>query len=326
MNQRVFGKTGAKVSEIALGTWQLGGRWGEDYNEENAKSILQTAKEQDINFFDTADVYNGGQSEKSIGAFLKSNKDVFVVTKAGRQLNPHTTEMYTATAIEGFVDASLQRMDVQCLDMVLLHCPPTAVYQNDQLFTGLEKIKNSGKIAHYGVSVEKVSEAMTAMKNYPISAVEIIFNMFRLKPLDEFFAMAQEKNVGTIIRVPLASGLLTGNYGKDTVFGAGDHRTFNRKGEAFDKGETFSGVDYQSGLEAVAELKKLFGTDNLAPIALRWILMYPQVSTVIPGASSPKQLIENVKASQLPPLTDEQMQAVRDIYENYLKDTIHPQW
>lgn len=326
MNQRSLGKTGAKVSEIGLGTWQLGGRWGENYDNENAKSILQTAQEHGINFFDTADVYNGGSSEKSIGEFLKTHDDIFVVTKAGRQLNPHTAEMYTGGAIEEFVHGSLERMCLDCLDMVLLHCPPSSVYQNDELFTALDKMKTTGKIAHYGVSVEKVSEGMTAMKDYPVSAVEIIFNMFRLKPLDEFFALAEEKNVGTIIRVPLASGLLTGTYGKDTIFTPGDHRTFNRKGECFDKGETFSGVDFDAGLEAVAELKKLFGTEQLAPIALRWILMHPQVSTVIPGASSPNQLINNVKASQLPPLTEEQMSGVRNIYDKYLKESIHPQW
>ncbi|MFI3253850.1 MAG: aldo/keto reductase [Eubacteriales bacterium] len=326
MNQRMFGKTGVKVSEIGLGTWQLGGRWGEDYDQKKAESILRSAVDHEINFFDTADVYNGGESEKSIGQFLKNHKNIFVVTKAGRQLNPHTSEMYTPQALEGFVEDSLKRLDVECLNMVLLHCPPTPVYQKDDVFTALDKMKSAGKIAHFGVSIEKVSEGIMAMKDYPIAGVEVIFNMFRLKPLDEFLALAEEKQVGTIIRVPLASGLLTGNYHKDSSFGAGDHRTYNRQGEAFDKGETFSGVDYGKGLEAVTALKELFGTEELAPIALRWILMHPQVSTVIPGASSPQQMAENAKATLLPPLTPEQMDGVKAIYEKYLKDTIHPQW
>ncbi len=326
MNKRIFGKTGVAVSEIGLGTWQLGGKWGDAYDEEKAMTILNTAYNNGVNLFDTADGYNGGKSELSIGEFIKDNKDVFVITKAGRGLNPHTAEMYTIEAIEKFIDNSAKRMGVKQLDMVLLHCPPSAVYDNKALFDGLDELKASGKIAHYGVSVETVEEAIKAVTNYDVSGVEIIFNMFRLKPLEEFFTLAKEKNVGVIVRVPLASGLLTGTLSKNSVFGANDHRTFNRNGEAFDKGETFSGVPYDTGLLAVDELKELFGTEKLAPIALKWVLMHDAVSTVIPGASAPEQVISNIEATNLPDLTSEQMRKVEEIYNKYIKEHVHQSW
>ena len=209
--------------------------------------------------------------------------------------------------------------------MVLLHCPPTSVYQKDELFTGLDKIKEKGKIANYGVSIEKVSEGITAME-YNISAIEVIFNMFRLKPIDELFQKTKTNNIGVIARVPLASGLLTGKYNINTIFGDKDHRSYNRNGDFFDKGETFSGVPYELGLNAVAELKKLFGTEDLIPYALKFILMYDAVSTVIPGASKASQVISNVRASEIAPLSLEQMTVIKTIYDTYIKDSVHNNW
>ena len=326
MNQRMFGKTGRAVSEIGLGTWQLGTRWGDPFNHEEAMKILETAEANAITFIDTADVYNDGKSEETIGEFISAWPGrFFVTTKCGRRLNPHTADMYTAEAVAGFVENSLTRMNLDRLDLILLPCPPSSVYARDDIFTELDRLKKAGKIAEYGVSIEKVEEGIQAME-YDISAMEVIFNMFRLKPLDRLFPMAAEKKVGIIARVPLASGLLTGKYTKDTVFGPRDHRTYNREGAAFDKGETFSGIPYELGLEAAEELKTVFGTPDLAPYAIRWILMHPEVSVVIPGASRAEQVAANVKAAELPALTDQQMQAVREIYDRYLRETIHPQW
>lgn len=326
MNQRKFGKTNRMVSEIGLGTWQLGTKWGDPFNETEAMRILEASYESGINLIDTADIYNDGNSELAIGKFLTQHKDhFFVVTKCGRGLNPHTAEGYTAENMERFIDGSLKRLGVGQLDLVLLHCPPTSVYGKDELFTGMDKLVQKGKIAHYGVSIEKVSEGLQAME-YPISAIEVIFNMFRLKPTEELFPAAQEKEIGILARVPLASGLLTGRYTKDTVFSKDDHRSYNRNGEAFDKGETFSGVDYDLGLKAVEELKKLFGTEDLIPYALRWILMHDAVGAVIPGASKREQVLSNVKAAELPSLTPEQMAGVHTIYDQYIRQSVHGNW
>lgn len=326
MKERIFGKTGRSVSEIGLGTWQLGTRWGDPFNHEEALKILETADENGITFIDTADVYNGGKSEETIGEYISSHPGRFyITTKCGRRLNPHIAENYTPEAIAGFIDGSLERLRVPQLDMVLLHCPPTPVFSNDAVFAELDRQKQMGKIAGYGVSIEKVEEGLQAMK-YDISAIEVIFNMFRLKPLDELLPKAKENGAAIIARVPLASGLLTGRFSKDTAFGPKDHRSYNREGASFDKGETFSGVPYETGLAAVEELKKVFGTDDLAPIAIRWILMHDAVSVVIPGASRSFQLKENIRAAETEPLTEAQMQAVQDIYDRYLRDIIHPQW
>lgn len=326
MNKRILGRTGKQIGEIGLGTWQLGTKWGDPFNRDEAMKILEAAYDTGITFVDTADVYNGGKSEETIGEYLREHPGrFFVTTKCGRRLKPHTAEMYTPDAIRGFVEGSLERLKAEQLDLILLHCPPGPVYQRDDIFSELDRLKASGKIADYGVSIEKAEEGIRAME-YNISAMEVIFNMFRLKPLDELFPLARKKDVGIIARVPLASGLLTGKYTKDTVFGAQDHRSYNRDGAAFDKGETFSGVPYELGLQAVEELKKEFGTEDLAAIAIRWVLMHPEVSVVIPGASRAEQVRNNVKAAELAPLTEEQMQAVKDIYDRFLKEIIHPQW
>jgi len=326
MNKRILGRTGKQIGEIGLGTWQLGTKWGDSFNRDEAMKILEAAYDTGITFVDTADVYNGGKSEETIGDYLREHPGrFFVTTKCGRRLKPHTAEMYTPEAIRGFVEGSLERLKAEQLDLILLHCPPEPVYRRDDIFSELDRLKKSGKIADYGVSIEKAEEGIRAME-YNISAMEVIFNMFRLKPLDELFPLARKKDVGIIARVPLASGLLTGKYTKDTVFGAQDHRSYNRDGAAFDKGETFSGVPYELGLQAVEELKKEFGTEDLAAIAIRWVLMHPEVSVVIPGASRAEQVRNNVKAAELAPLTEEQMQAVKDIYDRFLKEIIHPQW
>lgn len=326
MKKRVFGNTGRSVSEIGLGTWQLGTVWGEQFNKEESIKILDAAKNNGINFIDTADVYNNGLSEITIGEYVKNNREsFFITTKCGRRLNPHTAEMYTPEAIEKFINESLEHMQLEYLDLVLLHCPPTEVYEKKEIFDKLEELKSIGKISSYGVSVEKVSEGLKAMK-YGISAIEVIFNMFRLKPTEELFKKAKENNVAIIARVPLASGILTGKFNKNTIFGPNDHRTYNRDGAAFDKGETFSGVDYNIGIEATEELKKVFKTENLAPYAIKWILMFDEVSVVIPGASKEEQVLSNVSASELPDITKDQMKKVEEIYNKYIKESVHDNW
>ena len=326
MNYRILGKTGFRISEISLGTWQLGSKWGEEFDQQNAMDTLEAAYQAGINFIDTADIYQGGESEKAIGRFLKTKSDkIFVVTKCGRKLDPHCAEGYNAENINRFVEDSLQNMEVDSLDLVLLHCPPSEVYRDKKLFDALDHLKASGKIQHYGVSVESIDEALQAL-DHDISAIEIIFNMFRLRPAQELFDRAQEKNVGIIVRVPLASGLLTGKYTSTTIFGAADHRSYNRNGEVFDKGETFSGVDYQVGLQAAQELKEGLHTENLALSALRYILMYPAVSSVIPGASSPMQITQNTQATMLPPFTATQMELVEQIYNAHIKPLVHNLW
>ena len=327
MRFRTFGKTGIKVSEISLGTWQLGSKWGDPFNEEVAVKTLDAAIKTDINLFDTADVYQDGMSEKAIGKYIKTlDKKPFVITKTGRRLPEQTKEGYSEANIRAFIDDSRKNLDMEALDMVLLHCPPTDVYYMPEVFKLLDQLKVEGKIKHYGVSVERIEEGLKAMDYEGVDAIEIIFNMFRLRPIEQFFKLAQERKVGVIVRVPLASGLLTGKFTKQSSFGKDDHRTFNRNGEAFDKGETFSGVEFTKGLEAVEELKKIFKTENLTAIALRWILMFDAVSTVIPGASKPEYVYDNVNATLLPPLTAEQMKAVENVYDKYIKDPVHYIW
>lgn len=327
MEYRQLGKTGFKISEVSLGTWQLGSKWGEPFDENDAQNTLAAAYDAGVNFFDTADIYQDGLSEQALATFIKDKRDkVFVSTKVGRKLDPHVASGYTPANITKFVEASLQNLNVDALDNVLLHCPPTAVYYTPEVFFALDQLKKAGKIKNYGVSVERVEEAMKAL-DYDISAVEIIYNMFRLRPADRFFKMAQEQNVGIIARVPLASGLLSGKYTMDTAFGKADHRNFNRHGEAFDQGETFSGVDYATGVRAADELKeRLHAGDHLAQMALRYILMSDAVSTVIPGASKPEQISRNVAAADVSAFTPEQMAVVRDVYDKYIKDPVQYRW
>lgn len=327
MKERRFGKTNVMVSEISLGTWQLGSRWGDPFQEDVARATLEGATKEGINCYDTADVYQGGASETAIGEYIKTfDNKPFVITKAGRYLNPHIADGYNEDNIRGYINESRKRLDVDALDMVLLHCPPTDVYYRPEVFAFMDKFKEEGLIKHYGVSIEKVEEGLKAMQFPGVAAIEVIFNMFRLRPLEQLFEVAKKNDVAIIVRVPLASGLLSGKYTKKTTFSEGDHRTFNRNGEAFDKGETFSGVDYDTGLEAVEALKKVFPNQSLAQIALRWILMFDAVSTVIPGASKPEHIISNAQASELPPLSETEMKEVEKIYNMYIKNPVHYMW
>jgi aryl-alcohol dehydrogenase-like predicted oxidoreductase len=327
MRYRKLGKTNFNVSEISLGTWQLGGKWGNKFDEKTAWEIMRTSIENGVNFFDTADVYNDGLSEKEIGKFLKKRKEkIYIATKCGRLLNPHIAEGYNRKNIVSFVNASLKNMDVDAIDLIQLHCPPTEVYYRPEVFEVLDDLVREGKILHYGVSVEKVEEALKAIEYPGVASVQIIYNMFRQRPNELSFREARKKDVGIIVRVPLASGLLSGNYSKDTVFKKGDHRSFNREGKYFDKGETFSGVPYEIGLETVEELKKIFPAKELARHALKWILMDKNIICVIPGASNVQQVKSNVLASQMPDLAAKELIQVKEIYGKKIKPYVHQLW
>ena len=328
MHYRSLGKTGMEVSEISLGTWQVGGRWGEPFSDATADTLLNQAIDAGINFIDTADVYSAGASEAAVGRVVRSRSErVFVATKCGRRISPHVNAGYTVTALRAFVDASLRNTGLDTLDLVQLHCPPTEVFYRPEIFELFERLRDEGKVRHLGVSVEKIEEALKAIEFPNVETVQIIFNMFRQRPSELFFEQAARRRVGVIARVPLASGLLTGQYTAATTFGAEDHRHYNREGAAFDRGETFSGVDYERGLAAVAELKDVFAGDvPLAYWALRWILMFETVSCVIPGASRPEQLTSNLQAAALRPLSEAEMAQVRSIYERHVKPAVHPRW
>ena len=288
MKHRRLGKTGFEVSEVSLGTWQVGGRWGESFNEGNAKAILNRAIDEGINFIDTADVYGDGLSEKIVGEVVRSRSErIYVATKCGRRLRPHNNQTYTPEALRKFVEDSLLNSGLETLDLIQLHCPPAEALKRDEIFELFDRLKEEGKILNLGVSVETVEEAMLAIRYDNVTTIQIIFNMFRHKPSEAFFQEASRRDVGIIVRVPLASGMLTGLYNRETQFGRSDHRYFNRHGAMFDKGETFSGVDYNTGLDAVDEIRKLFpGWENLAPLALKWVLLFPEVIGVMPGASN----------------------------------------
>ncbi|GER88213.1 aldo/keto reductase [Dictyobacter vulcani] len=329
MQYRTLGRTGWKPSEIGFGSWGIGGdAWGKTDDTE-ALAALHKAIDEGVNFIDTADVYGDGHSERLVGQVRKERSEpIFIATKAGRRLNPHVASGYNnAQNLTAFVERSLKNLDVESLDLLQLHCPPTEVYSMPEVFGHLDTLVQQGKIRNYGVSVEKVEEALKAIEYPEVKTVQIIFNMFRLKPAEEFFAAARERNVGIIVRVPLASGLLTGKFKADTKFDAQDHRNFNRHGESFDQGETFSGVDYETGLQAVEELRALVpeGT-TLAQFALRWILMFPEVSTIIPGAKNPAQAVDNTAASQLPPLSNDTMRRIQELYTTRIRAQVHSRW
>jgi aryl-alcohol dehydrogenase-like predicted oxidoreductase len=328
MQYRTLGKTGFNISAISLGTWQVGGKWGSAFDNKNAEAILNTAIDNGVNFIDTADVYSDGESEKAIGNFLKKRKErIYVATKCGRQIQPHVNEGYQTKVLRKYVEDSLQRLQLETIDLIQLHCPPTQVFYRPEIFELFDKLKQEGKIQHLGVSVEKVEEALKAIEFDNVTTVQIIFNMFRQRPAELFFKEAKKKNIGIIVRVPLASGLLTGNYTSQTTFEAGDHRQFNRNGDAFDKGETFSGIDYSTGLKAVEELKKIFpGNTNIAAIALKWILEFEEVSCIIPGASKPGQVIGNINALESPEISQEQLVKIKEVYETYIKPSVHHLW
>jgi aryl-alcohol dehydrogenase-like predicted oxidoreductase len=328
MKYRTLGKTGIRISEISLGTWQLGGGWGAPFDESEAEKLLESSFNEGINFIDTADVYSDGMSEAAVGRFVKKHPGkVTLATKCGRKVSPHLSEGYTPQVLRGFVEDSLRNTGLEQLDLIQLHCPPTEVYYRPEIFELFDRLKEEGKIAHLGVSVEKVEEALKAI-NYPnVETVQLIFNMFRQRPADLFFREAAKADVGIIVRVPLASGLLSGKFSADTSFAKEDHRFFNRNGEAFDKGETFSGIPFETGLEAVEKLKSFFPAEPpLASRALRWILDFPEVSCIIPGASRIEQLLSNSAASELPPFTEHEKHAVEKLYEKQIKPLVHHLW
>ncbi|HEV2093786.1 MAG TPA: aldo/keto reductase [Rubrobacter sp.] len=317
-----------RVSEIGLGTWAFGGDWG-TVGEDDAYAALHRAIDLGVNFLDTADVYGDGRSERLIGRLLKDrpNDEILVATKAGRRLDPHTAEGYNRENLTAFVERSLQNLGVDALDLLQLHCPPTEAYRQDATFGALDALQEAGKLKNYGVSVEKVEEARMALDYPGVKTVQIVFNVFRQKPAEEFFPLAEERNIGVLARVPLASGLLSGKMGPGRQFDASDHRNFNRNGEAFDRGETFSGVDFETGLRAAEELKELVPEGHtLAQFALRWILMHPAVSCAIPGAKNPGQVEDNVAAAALPPLSDEAMRRAGEVYDAAIRPEVHHLW
>jgi aryl-alcohol dehydrogenase-like predicted oxidoreductase len=327
MFYRDLGRTGWRVAEISFGAWAVGGTWGA-VDDAESLAALHRAVDLGVNFIDTADVYGDGRSERLIAQLRKErSEEIIVATKAGRRLDPHTANGYNAQNLTAFIERSLKNLDTDCLDLVQLHCPPTEVYYRPEVFGALDDLVHAGKIRYYGVSVERVEEALKAIEYPNVQTVQIIFNMFRHRPAELFLREARLRRVGVLARVPLASGLLTGKMTRSTTFAEDDHRTFNRQGEAFDRGETFSGVDYDSGLQAVEELKQLVPEGaSLAQFALRWILMFDGVTCAIPGGKRPAQVEDNVAAADLPPLSDNQMMKVREIYGRYVRAQVHHRW
>jgi len=327
MRCRVLGRTPYKVSEISFGAWAIGGAWGAVSDEESL-AALHKAIDRGVKFIDTADVYGDGRSERLIAKLKESRKDEIVVaTKAGRRLPTQTIEGYNQQNLTAWVEDSLRNLSTDALDLLQLHCPPSGVYDSPEIFGLLDGLVRAGKIRSYGVSVEKVEEALKAIQYPNVQTVQIIFNCFRQRPAEVFFAQAKLRQVGILARVPLASGMLTGKLHRDSTFPKDDHRNFNRHGEAFDIGETFSGVDYDLGLEAVEEIRKLLPVGvSMSQFALRWILMFDAVSCAIPGGKRPEQVAENCQSSELPPLTEEAMAGVHRVYESKIFPLVGARW
>ncbi|MFV5685285.1 aldo/keto reductase [Flavobacterium sp. GB2R13] len=328
MNYRRLGKTDFEISEISLGTWQVGGKWGSPFNDKTADQLINTAIDNGVNFIDTADVYENGLSETAVGRVVRSRSErIYVATKCGRHINPHVNEGYQPKVLQKFVEDSLRRTGLETLDLIQLHCPPSEVFYRPEMFEMFDRLKEQGKILNLGVSVEKVEEGLKAIEFPNVTTVQIIFNLFRQRPSELFFKEALKRDIGIIGRVPLASGLLTGKFNAQTTFDIQDHRNFNRNGDAFDKGETFSGINYELGLKAVEELKSLFpNATNLAPIALQWILSFDEVSCIIPGASNESHVLSNLSVYDLPKLTYEKITAMNEIYQRYIKPEVHQLW
>ena len=326
MKFREFSNLGWRVSEIGLGCWAIGADWG-DVSVEDAREVLKTSLDKGVNFYDTADVYGDGRSEQLVSELIKSTSErLYVATKAGRRLNPHTAEGYNLTNIESFIDRSLKNLKVECIDLLQLHCPPTETYSKKDTYDMLDEIVAKGKIANYGISVETVAQAQEAIKNPNIKSIQIIFNIFRQKPNEAFFKEAKEKNVAVIVRVPLASGMLTGKMKKDWVFPENDHRNYNIKGAAFDVGETFSGVNFEKGLEAVERLKNLLPNGySLTDLALKWILMHKEVTVVIPGAKNKAQVENNLMASDKDDIS-EIITNINQVYDELIRSDVEGRW
>lgn len=324
MEHRRIERLNREVSVVGLGTWQLGADWGA-VDPDDARATLNAAIDQGITFFDTADVYGNGRSEEFCGELHRHHPEVFIATKMGRRVEQRA-ENYNRQAFLEWNDRSRRNLGMDTLDLVQLHCPPDGVYENDAVFEALDEMVGTGRIAAYGVSVETCAQALRAIERPGVCTVQVILNCFRLKPLDEVLPAARQAGVGIIARVPLASGLLSGRYDEHTTFGPDDHRNFNRRGEAFDVGETFSGVPFEVGLDAVRELKPLAGEVPLAQFALRWVIDQAGVSTVIPGARNPEQVRGNAAAAELEPLSDEQLAGVRDVYDRLIRPHVHDRW
>ncbi len=324
MDYRTLGRTGYNVSTVSFGAWAIGGSWG-DVDDATSMAALHRALDLGVNFFDTADVYGDGRSERLIARLRRERGEPFyVATKAGRRLSPHIASGYNLANLTGFVERSLANLEVESLDLLQLHCPPSEVYDDPSVFAALDSLVAAGKLRHYGVSVETVDEATRAAQYPGVQSVQIIFNMFRLKPIEAFFPIAEARQIGILARVPLASGLLTGKLRADTPFATDDHRSFNREGQAFNRGETFSGVDYEAGLAAVDELRPLVPPGaTLAQLALRWISMFPAVTCSIPGAKNAAQVEANVAAADLPPLDDATMARVAAVYDAHIRQLVH---
>jgi aryl-alcohol dehydrogenase-like predicted oxidoreductase len=327
MKYRELGRTGWSVSAISFGTWAIGAAWG-DVEDKESLAALNRAVDLGVNFFDTADVYGDGRSERLLAQLKRDRKEeIIVATKAGRRLDPHVAGGYTSKNITEFIERSLQNLESDTLDLLQLHCPPTEVYYYPELFGALDDLIEQGKIRYYGVSVERVEEGIKAVEYPNVQSVQIIFNIFRQRPAEIFFDLAKKRKVGILARVPLASGMLSGKMTAQSQFSENDHRAFNRHGEAFDRGETFSGVDYRTGLEAIEELRALVPEGmTMAQFALRWILMFDAVTCAIPGAKRPSQVEENLFAADLPTLSDETMNAVRKLYEARIHPLVHHYW
>ncbi len=327
MRYRTLGRTGWKVSEISFGAWAIGGSWG-DVDDKESLATLHRAVDKGVNLIDTADVYGMGRSERLIARLKRERKEeIIVATKAGRKLPAQTVEGYTRENLAAWVEDSLRNLSTDCLDLLQLHCPPTGVYYCPEVFGILDDLVRAGKIRYYGVSVERVEEGLKAIEYPNVQTVQIIFNCFRLRPSELLFEQTKKRQVGVLARVPLASGLLTGKINRDTKFASDDHRNFNRHGEEFDVGETFSGVDFDSALKAVEELRRISPSEeSMAQFSLRWILMFDAVSCAIPGGKRPEQVEDNCRASDLPPFSVETMQAVEQIYREEIAPLVHQRW
>ncbi len=327
MQYRKLGRTGWNVSAISFGAWAIGGTWG-NVDDKESMGALHRALDLGVNFFDTADVYGDGRSERLLAQLRKERPEEFhIATKAGRRLDPHVAAGYNRQHLATFVERSLTNLQTDAIDLLQLHCPPTEVYYMPEVFGILDDLVKAGKVRYYGVSVEKVEETLKAIEYPNVQTVQIIFNIFRQRPADLFFHEARRKDIGILARVPLSSGLLTGKLTRESMFAADDHRNFNRHGEAFDRGETFSGLDYETGLRAVEELRPLVPAgQTMAQFALRWILMFPAVTCAIPGAKRPAQVEENVGAADLPPINGGTMGAIRSLYDRRIKELVHQYW
>jgi aryl-alcohol dehydrogenase-like predicted oxidoreductase len=327
MQYRTLGRTGWNVSDIGFGAWAIGGSWG-NVDDTESMATLHRALDLGVNFFDTADVYGDGRSERLLARLRRDRRDPFyVVTKAGRRLNPHVADGYNKANLTAFIERSLQNLQTDTIDLVQLHCPPTDVYYRPEVFAALDDMVKAGKLRHYGVSVERVEEALKAIEYPGVQSVQIIFNIFRQRPADLFFARAQERKVGILARLPLSSGALTGKITRSSQFAADDHRAFNREGASFDKGETFSGLDFDLQLTLVDTIKPLVPADmSLAQMALRWILDHPAVTTAIPGGRRPAQIEENARASDLAPLSKTLHHQLHELYARSVKPHVHHRW